>query len=325
MIDEPTILAAVLMIALVIYALTGGADFGGGVWELFSYGPRKAGQRQVIAGALAPIWEANNVWLVLVVVMLFVAFPRAFAVLSIALHIPLTLALLGIVFRGSSFTFRHYDPEGEADRRTRRWGLQFAVASVLTPIMLGVCVGTVVSGRAVTEQGAPGSFLHSWLHPFPACMGLFTLALFAYLAATYLTLETEDRGLQDDFRARALVAAGACCLLAFVGRTLAPRLLVPLELPISLEILTGLVGLGAVACLWQRRFWLARALAALQVVCVLWAWGVAQFPYLVPPALTFHGTAAPTAVLRMMIGALALGAFLLLPSFVYLYRVFKRR
>lgn len=315
-------LAAVLMISLVLYALSAGADFGGGVWELFSTGPRKEQQRSLISGALAPIWEANHVWLVLVVVLLFVAFPSAFAALSISLHIPLTLMLIGVVLRGTAFTFRHYDPLGEADPRVRRWNLQFAIASMVTPVMLGVCVGAVASGRVMTRN-----YVDSWLHGFPFALGLFTLALFAFLAATYLTLESDDPALQDDFRRRALFTALVMAGLGWICRGLAPHLTIPL----SMEILVALLGLGAVLSLWLRRFWLARALAALQVTSILWGWGLAQFPYLLPPdprtgapGLTFAMAAAPTSVLQAMLVALAVGGLLLLPAFVYLYRVFKR-
>lgn len=321
MIDEVTLLAATLMISLVLYALTAGADFGGGVWDLLSWGPRKKQQQQLIARAMAPIWEANHVWLVLVVVLLFVAFPSAFAALMISLHIPLTIMLIGIVLRGTAFTFRHYDPLGEGDPRMRQWSVQFAVASIVTPIMLGVCVGAVANGHIMSRN-----FIDSWMHPFPFVLGFFTLAQFAFLAATYLTLETDDPELQNDFRLRALGSAVAMCLLGWLCRSLAPHLPVPLPI----EVLTGVLGLLTVACLGLRRYWLARALAALQVTTILWGWGLAQYPYLLPnvgdaAGLTFHMAAAPTSVLRAMLTALGVGALLLLPSFLYLYRVFKRQ
>lgn len=320
MIDEVTMLAAVLMISLVIYALTAGADFGGGVWDLLSWGPRRKQQRDLIARALAPIWEANHVWLVLVVVLLFVAFPSAFAALMISLHIPITIMLIGIVLRGTAFTFRHYDPLGDADPRMQRWSVQFAAASVVTPIMLGVCVGAVANGRILSRN-----FTDSWMHPFPFALGLFTLALFAFLAATYLTLETDDPELQNDFRKRALATTVVMAGLGWLCRSLAPHLFIP----VSIEVLVGLIGLLALGSLWQRRYWLARALAALQVTTILWGWGLAQYPYILParegPGLTFHMAAAPTSVLQAMLAALVVGGALLLPSFVYLYRVFKRQ
>ncbi|HLA79552.1 MAG TPA: cytochrome d ubiquinol oxidase subunit II, partial [Vicinamibacteria bacterium] len=137
-------LAGVLMAALVIYALGGGADFGGGVWDLLASGPRAASQRRTIEQAIGPIWEANHVWLILVIVVLFVAFPPGFAALGTALHIPLALMLIGIVLRGSAFAFRSYG--AASDLEARRWGRVFAVASLVTPLTLGWSVGAVASG-----------------------------------------------------------------------------------------------------------------------------------------------------------------------------------
>src|SRR5512132_2447517 len=131
--DPATLSAGCILGSLVLYALFGGADFGGGVWDLLASGPRRAEQRALIERAIGPIWEANHVWLILVVVLLFAAFPPAFAAISIALHVPLTLFLVGVVFRGSAFTFRAYDDRG--DHRQKRWGLLFSLASVASPIL----------------------------------------------------------------------------------------------------------------------------------------------------------------------------------------------
>ena len=140
----PNAVAAVILFSLTAYALLAGADFGGGVWDLLASGPRRRAQRALIADAIGPIWEANHVWLILVVVLLFTCFPPAFASLGIVLHIPITLMLIGIVLRGSAFTFRSYG--SERSETQRRWGTIFAIASVVTPVLLGVCVGAVAAG-----------------------------------------------------------------------------------------------------------------------------------------------------------------------------------
>src|SRR6185503_10028786 len=129
----PELIAAVMAVALNAYVLTGGADFGGGVWDLFAAGPRRDRQRALIAESIAPIWEANHVWLIVVVVVLFTAFPPAFAMLGTVLHIPLTILLVGIVLRGSAFVFRSYGTRGRS-----RWGAAFASASIVTPLLLGI-------------------------------------------------------------------------------------------------------------------------------------------------------------------------------------------
>jgi len=323
------LLAGVLMVSLNLYALGAGADFGGGVWDLLSSGPRERAQRDLIAHAIGPIWEANHVWLILAVVLLFVCFPVAWAALSTALHIPLTLMLLGIVLRGSAFTFRSYDDASGAAQR--RWGRVFAVASVLTPLMLGVCVGAVASGRVQVREGRVlGGFVRPWLAAFPFAVGALAIVLFAFLAAVYLTLESREEALREDFRRRALAAGVATGALAFVtlalARTGAPLVwegLVGRRWSLPLHLATAVAALGALAALGRRRFGWARALAVLQVALVLWGWGVAQFPYLVPPDLTFTAAAAPAAVLRAVLGALAVGAVILVPSLWILFRVFK--
>ena len=323
--------AGVMLISLIIYMLTGGADFGGGIWDLFSTGPRAKAQRSLITEAIAPIWEANHVWLIVIVVLLFVAFPVAFAAISTALHIPLTLMLIGIVLRGSAFVFRTYDDQ--SDTTHRRWSRVFAVASAITPVMLGITLGAVASGtiRVDIESGQVDTdFISAWLAPFPFAIGLFTLTLCALLAAVYLTLETDDPALQEDFRRRALVAAvsvGAMAGLSFIlsadGAPAIRRGLGSASWSIPFHILTGAVALWAIWTIWNRQFRLARILVPIQVTLIVFGWGLAQYPSLVTPDLTFSNTAAPDAVLRPILIVLGVGGVLLVPAFWYLYAVFK--
>ena len=156
----PNVLAGLIVVALNGYVLLGGADFGGGVWDLLASGPRRDSQRALIAEAMGPIWEANHVWLIIVVVLLFTCFPPAFAALSITLHIPLTLMLIGIVLRGSAFTFRAH--HGEDSAMPLYWGRVFAIASAATPVFLGICLGAVASG-AVPRTGGRTSTADSSL------------------------------------------------------------------------------------------------------------------------------------------------------------------
>src|SRR5437868_3670654 len=166
------------------YVLLGGADFGGGVWDLLARGERAGAHRKLIARAIGPIWEANHVWLILALVILFTAFPPAFATIDTALHVPLSLMLLGVVLRGAAFTFRAYDREEESVQRA--WGRAFAIASVVTPVLLGANVGALMSGEIQVVDGEVRSgFVASWLAPFPLSVGALCLALFAWLAAVY--------------------------------------------------------------------------------------------------------------------------------------------
>lgn len=326
-------LAGAIMVSLTLYTLLGGADFGGGVWDLFAAltkdGERKKAQRELIAEAIGPIWEANHVWLILVIVLLFTCFPPAFSVISTALHIPLVLMLIGIVLRGSAFTFRSYDRR--EDEVQRRWGRVFSIASLITPVLLGVTVGSISSGRIQTKDGIVTSgFVHSWLAVFPFAVGLFALALFAFLAAVYLTVEARDERLREDFRLRALITAVIVGVLALVVFLLsssgAPQ--VRRDLSASwwtwpLQIATAISAISAIWFLLGRKFKLARVCAAAQVALILWGWGAAMFPYLVVPGLTIQNAAAPAVTLRLTLIALVAGSLLLFPSFYYLFRIFK--
>ncbi|MCB9742828.1 MAG: cytochrome d ubiquinol oxidase subunit II [Alphaproteobacteria bacterium] len=326
-----TVVAGVMLVALIVYTLTGGADFGGGVWDLLATGPRKRAQRHLIAETLAPIWEANHVWLILIVVLLFVCFPSAFAALSTALHVPLTLMLIGVVLRGSAFVFRAYDP-ATPDKAEGGWRLVFASTSAITPMMLGVCLGAVASGNITMVDGQVRTdFISEWAAPFPFAIGGFFLAITAMLAATYLTLETEDPGLQEDFRRRAMAARVAVAVMAWVALGLAregaPTLfeaLLSSSWALPFQALTGTIGFGALVALYLRRYALARALVGAEVVMVISGFGGAWYPWLLGPSLTFADAAAPDVILAPVLGALAAGSLLLLPAFVWLYRVFRR-
>ena len=324
-----TIIAGVMVASLVLYALLGGADYGGGVWDLFAFGPRAREQRALIADAIGPVWEANHVWLILLVVVLFTAFPPAFAVIATALHIPITLLLIGIVLRGTAFTFRTYDVQ--RDEVQRRWSLVFSIASIITPILLGTTLGAIASGNIRVENGVVTSgFLRPWLAPFPLAVGFFALALFAFLAAVYLTVEADERGLQEDFRLRALVAGvvvGLLALIVFVlAGTGAPTVRAGISRSswaLALHVSTAASAIGAFYTLWTRRYLAARVFAAGQVTLILLGWAFAQFPYLVEPDISITSAAAPQITLELLLGALIAGALLLFPSYYYLFRIFK--
>jgi cytochrome bd ubiquinol oxidase subunit II len=327
------LLAGALVLALNAYVLSGGADFGGGVWDLLAAGPRTSAQRDLVANAIGPVWEANHVWLILAVVLLFTSFPPAFARLAVALNLPLTGVLIGIVLRGSAFAFRSYG--GGRDVVQRRWGRVFAVASLITPILLGTAVGAVASGAIRDGGGGTGDgffaiYVAPWLAPFPLAVGLFTLCCFAFLAATYLTLEAPPGALREDFRARALAAgvavgvtAGVALLVARPGAPLMRHGLAGTAWSLPFQLVTGAVAVSALGALWRRRFRLARAAAGAQVSLILWGWAGSQYPYVIPPDLRIADAASPPATLRLVLSALMLGAAVLVPSLVYLFRVFK--
>src|SRR5467141_42069 len=326
-----TLIAAVMLASLILYALMGGADYGGGMWDLLASGPNAQRQREAIVDAIAPIWEANHVWLILVIVLLFTGFPRGFATMMTALNIPMTAMLIGIVLRGSTFMFRKYDVKDQLVQR--RWSTVFGVASFVTPFFQGVVLGALTTGHIRVEQGRVlTGFMAGWLTPFALSCGVFAFGLFAFLAATYLTLDTRDEAdLQEDFRRRSLwsgLALAPIALAVFLtSREGAPTMYHQLTrwwAPLLL-VWTSLFAGAALIALWQRRFVLARMAAIGQVTLILLGWGLAQYPNLVTPDVTVTNAAAPEFTLRLLVIALGFGAILLLPSLAYLFYVFKRR
>lgn len=316
--------AAAALLGVVTYAVLGGADFGGGVWDALASGPRRAAQRTAIARAMGPVWEANHVWLIFVVVVMFTAFPAAWASTSTALLTPLHLAVVGIVLRGAAFVFRAYGPPGSHGL----WGAVFGLASVATPGLLGAALGGVSTGAARATDVRALDAAREWVGWLPVAMGAAGVSLSAYLAAVFLCVETEGE-LREDFRRRALasgtiVVAGAALTLPLL-RSEAPWLWAGLTstraMPIvALGALAALVSGGAI---WSRRPRLARAATITQVAAVVAGWGLAQHPYLLYPDLTVTNSAAPRSTLLFLVVSLPFGLALVVPSLLLLFRVFS--
>jgi len=323
------IIAGFMFVALIFYAVSGGADFGGGMWNLLATGPRADAQRNAIARAIGPIWEADHVWLILVIVILFTGFPRAFAAIMTALNIPFTLMLIGIVLRGSAFTFRKYDVESQGVQH--RWGALFGAASFFTPFIQGMALGALSTGkiRIVDGRLATG-FFAGWLTPFALACGLFALALFAFLAATYLTLDpSTESHVQNDFRLRALCSGAALVPIAFAvfitSKEGAPAMyhgLTQWWAPLLIGT-TVVFAITALISLWLCQFALARVAAIAEVTLILTGWSLEQYPRLVTPDITIFNAAAPEITLRLLTYALIAGAIVLFPSLFFLFRVFK--
>ncbi|MDP1922650.1 MAG: cytochrome d ubiquinol oxidase subunit II [Myxococcales bacterium] len=309
------VIAAVMVGGLVLYVLGGGADFGGGVWDLLASGPRKEAQRALIERSIGPIWEANHVWFIFVFVLFFSAFPPAFATLTTALFTPLTLYAMGLVMRGSAFTFRHY--ESDAVRR-RRFGALFSAASIGCPFILGAMGAALVRERPLSLE----------LDLFVVAGGLFLLALVAALAATYLAVAAKDEAVREDFRRRAivsLVVAGVASWVALaVAGDVAPLLVerVGLGLP---AVAGTLFGVLAVAMQVTRRFRAARLVVGALASTVVIGWAVAKGEVLVWGEHTLASSRAHPATLQVLVIASALAAVLVLPSLALLFSVFSRR
>ncbi|MFE3034151.1 cytochrome d ubiquinol oxidase subunit II [Streptomyces canus] len=320
---------AVMWVGLTCYALFGGADFGAGVWDLLAGGAERGrARRSLIEHSIGPVWEANHVWLIFVVVMLWSAFSPVFAAVMSTLYIPLTLAALGIIARGAAFAFRKASTELW---QQRLFGACFALSSLLTPFFLGTVAGGVASGR-VPPGLAEGDVITSWLNPTSLLGGVLAVVTCAHLAAVYLCADAGRAGRTDLVAAftRDAVASGlAAGVVALAGIAVlhadAPELFHGLtHRALPLVITSAVAGLAGLALLVRGRFVTARAAAALAVAAILWAWGAAQYPALLVGGTTVTAAAANSSVLSAVLLVLGVGALLLVPSLWLLYATFQR-
>ena len=312
-----------ILAGLVAYAVLGGADFGAGFWMLPGGGLTQR-VRDHAHRAMGPVWEANHVWLIFVLVICWTGYPTAFASIMSTLTVPFFVAAIGIILRGSTYVLR-------SAAGTTRMGaaadLVFAAASILTPFMLGAAAGGIASGR-VPVGNAAGDLVTSWLNPTSAMIGAIAVVTGAYLAAVYLAADARrigDLELEEAFRRRALgtaVAAGAIALGALpVIRDDAPQLYDGLTHGGGLVcvIASAVAGLVTIGLVWARRFGLSRVTAAAAVAAIIAGWALAQRPYILPPDLTVDEAAAPHATLVVIVVAAVIAAVLLLPSLSLLY------
>jgi cytochrome d ubiquinol oxidase subunit II len=320
--------AAILWIGATFYALFGGADFGGGLWDLLAGGAERGERpRELIQRSLTPVWEANHVWLIFVLVVLWTAFPPAFSAVFTTLYVPIALAALGIVLRGAGFAFR----KSVVSLSSRRaFGAIFALSSVLTPFFMGAVVGAIASGNVPAEGN--GDAFSSWLEPLPLLVGAMFVASGAYLAAVFLVGDARRAGEEDlegYFVRRGLAAgalAGVAAALGLVelhaeARHVFDRLV---DQGLPLVVLSLLCGVALLAVLLRGGRRPLRPLAAGAVVAVIWGWGVAQFPYLLPTSLKIGEAASPDPTLNVVFGVFAVAAVLVLPSLGLLYALSQR-
>jgi cytochrome d ubiquinol oxidase subunit II len=321
--------AGVLWVGVTFYAVFGGADFGAGFWNLVARGGERGERaRELIDWAIGPVWEANHVWLVFVLVVLWTAFPVAFGSIFSTLFIPLSFAALGIVLRGSGFAFHktaHRFAGGKLAERV------FGLSSLLTPFFLGTVVGAVASGRVPTGN-ATGDAVTSWLNPLSLLVGALFVATGAYLSAVFLISDARRAGaldLERYFTVRALGAALAAGALAFAGifvlRADARYVYDGLtDEGLPLVIGSALCGLGVLVLLRRGAARGVRPLAVGAVVAVIWGWGVAQYPYLLPKTLKIADGAAPSATLTGVLIVFGVAVVFVLPALAFLYTLAQR-
>lgn len=313
---------AFILAGIAAYTVLAGADFGAGLWILLS---RRVTLREHARHAMGPVWEANHVWLVFVLVVCWTAYPVAFGSIASTLSAPLFLAAIGIVLRGTSYALR-----GQLDAGPGRRAIEnvFALSSILTPFALGAAVGGIASGR-VPIGNAAGDLVTSWLNPTSILVGILAVAVGGHLAAVYLAADAHrlgERHLERDFRARALgsgVVAGAVALAGLpVVRADAPALFDGLTRGggAAAVVVSALAGLGTLALVRRRRFELSRGSAALAVAAIVAGWALAQRPWVLP-GLTVEQAAASSSTLRAVVLAVVIGAVVLVPSLVLLFRL----
>lgn len=314
--------AVALFAGVVVYAVFGGADFGSGFWDLTAGGPERGAKvRTLVDHSIGPVWEANHVWLVYVLVFLWTAFPRSFAAIMTTLIVPLALAALGVVLRGAGFAFRKFSATvGQA----RLFGISFALSSVMTPFFLGAVAGAVASGRVPAEGN--GDAWTSWTGPTSLIGGLLAVLTCAFLAATFLAADAErsgDADLAHLMGRRAFwsgLVTGAVALAAVLPLEAdAPTLASGLRgRGLVLVIGSALAGLRAVTLLRVGRYARARITAVLAVAAVVVGWGVGQYPWLLVDEVRIADAAGARATLVALLVVVALAAVTVVPSLVYL-------
>lgn len=332
-----TVIIGFIGASVLLYVLFGGADYGAGILELFKGRRRREDQENLIGVAMGPVWEANHIWLILTVVIMFMGFPQLFTTMSIALHLPLMAVLVGIVLRGCAFTFRHYDAIKDGSQRVYSW--IFSLSSVWTAVWLGVVAGSLALGRINLEPtaGYHESYIAPWLSWFTFAFGVFTAAIFTFLSAVYLIGETKDSELKSMliFRAEcanvATIVSGAALFFAAYS--------VGLDWPKQFfthpwSVIAFLCATAVLVPLWRAlkkgRVWTTRTLAGFQIGCVLAGWYALNYPDVMRiktargvESLTFYEAAAPEATQKQLLIALIVGLLLIGPALLYLLKVFK--
>ncbi len=327
-----TLIIIILCVSFILYALLGGADFGAGIIETF-LGKKS---EETVSRAMAPVWEANHVWLILAVVILFTAFPLIYSSLSLVLHIPLMIVLIGIICRGTAFTFRKYDVmQGNAHKY---YSFLFKLSSFITPLFLGIILGAMILGRITFSDrvGFAEKFISPWFNTFCLAMGIFSASLFSYIAAVFLVGEAEN---ETEKKKYSRLSKRAMVITVLMGITI--FILAETEnLHLTGAMLRSIAGMimvlfATLACpvIWDllnkkthnTRY--LRIAVGVQVSAIIIAWFCIQFPIIIRvnsgEHLTLANTHSPSATLKYLLIALIAGLLLIVPAFIYLFKVFK--
>ncbi|HEX6892585.1 MAG TPA: cytochrome d ubiquinol oxidase subunit II [Chryseolinea sp.] len=323
-----------LFLSILLYLLLGGADFGAGIIEMFTSSKHIRRTRKTVYQAIGPIWEANHMWLIIAIVILFVGFPAIYSILSVYLHIPLVIMLMGIIARGTAFTFRHYD--AVHDTMQEIYNRIFIWSSFITPLFLGIIAGSTLSGDINTNASSfVDAYVFGWLNGFSLSVGLFPVALCGFLAAVYLIGEADD----ENDRLRFVRKARGMNIISICAGTLVFVVSAIEKVPLIEWIFGDVVGFVATALallslllMWrsinQRMKFLPRVLAAFQVAMILLALTYAHFPTIIilkdETTISLIESVAPAKTMAALGSALLIGSILILPALFYLYYSFKK-
>lgn len=321
------------LVSIFLYALFGGADFGAGIIELTTEKNKKELIRNLTAKAIAPVWEANHIWLIIAVVILFMAFPDAYSQVSISLYLPLLALLVGIVLRGTAFTFRYYDAYKDFSQEI--YSRFFEWSSLLTPFFFGVFLGGIIGGDITNSSlGFIENYIKPWLHLFSASLGIFVVILFAFLSSVFLIGETEDYetrnyliNISKKWTLALVVSGGIVFLTSYIEQ----RGLFENFFSNIYSIIFILIATVVLFPLWnvlkKGKIWASRFLAGLILFLILGAFYLVYFPNIVviegSNNITFYNSHAPEITLIYLGWALIGGSFLIFPSLIYLMKIFK--
>jgi cytochrome d ubiquinol oxidase subunit II len=329
------IVIAFLWVSLLIYLIMGGADFGAGILELFSTGHNKSVVRKASYSAMGPIWEANHMWLIIAIVILFVGFPQIYSLVSVYLHIPLVIMLMGIIARGTAFTFRHYD--AVKDNMQKLYNRIFVYSSFVTPLFLGIIAGSAISRRIDTQAtDFLSAYVFSWLNLFSVAVGLFTVALCGFLAAVFLSGEAKDtEGRQRYIRKAKQLNAGiaACVLLVFAAAYLENIPLVTWMFGNAISIIAVIISVVSLVLLWlmlkKGNIKGSRFFTGMMVMALLIAGTYSHYPNIIllknGGHLSLIEQDTPIKTINSLAGALLIGSLFILPALFYLIYSFGKK
>lgn len=331
--SPPFFVAFVIIVSLIIYLFTGGADFGAGIIDFFCLNKNKTKEQEIIKNAIEPIWETNHIWLILVVVLTFIAFPSVFSTICISLHIPLTIMLLGIVIRGSAFIFS--SAEAQNLKTHKIWRKLFSFGSFVTPLMLGICIGTISTSDSkiyLSNSSFYENFISSWLKIFPLLVGCLTLCICVLLASTYLIARSECLEAKNYFRRWTTISFAILILLSALTAVFAKvqarhiyEHLLNGTWTNKLIFLVICIALTISLALKFKKDLLLKVANWLLVISIISGWAYAQFPYMIFNTHSIINSTAPNSTLVPLLYILAIGVLLLMPSYVYLLFVFSKK